>query len=155
MSLTLIVDQFTKRGYDIQISNTFRSPYLGDYMSLIGFPNGIDPLTFNGNFTELINSYNGKTYIPIIAFPTGESDEIAKIRDAFLSGINRLLIRICNLPQNMITPMMYLIDEAVNNVLHHSKSDKAIYLHNITSQRDMLILLLLMRADFFGYLCLI
>lgn len=124
MSLTLIVDQFTKRGYDIQISNTFRSPYLGDYMSLIGFPNGIDPLTFNGNFTELINSYNGKTYIPIIAFPTGESDEISKIRDAFLSGINRLLIRICNLPQNMITPMMYLIDEAVNNVLHHSKSDK-------------------------------
>jgi len=123
-ALPMIIEQFKNKGYDIEISTDFKSPYLKEYMSLIEFPNGVNPLSFTGEFSDFINSYQNKTYIPIIAFPTGESEDVSKIRDAFLSAVNRLLIRICDLPKNMTSSMMYLIDEAVNNVLHHSNSEK-------------------------------
>lgn len=60
----------------------------------------------------------------MIYFPTGTEDHVKKIRNDFLSAVNRLLVYICGLKSEMVTALMYLVDEAVNNVLDHVKDDK-------------------------------
>jgi len=124
LSLPLIVEQYKRRGYNISISTDFNHGYLSDYMNYIYFPRGLDPDSIPGDFNDFMSGYQNKSYIPIICFPTGSSVHITEIRDAFLSAVNILLIKICGVSSNMITAIMYLIDEAVNNVLHHSKDDK-------------------------------
>lgn len=124
LSLPLIVEQYKRKGYKISISTNFKHGYLGDYMSYINFPQGLDPNNINGDFNQFITRYQYKSYIPIICFPTGNSTNVSEIRDGFLSAVNRLLVKICGISANMVIALMYLIDEAVNNVLHHSKDDK-------------------------------
>lgn len=124
LSLPLIVEQYKRKGYNINISTDFNHGYFKDYMHYVNFPEGLDPDKLEGDFNQFIAGYQNKSYIPIICFPTGSSANVTEIRDAFLSAVNQLLVKICGVSANMITALMYLIDEAVNNVLHHSKDDK-------------------------------
>ena len=125
LAIPLIIRQLALRGREVKLQSDFVHPYTSDYMGYIKFPEGWDPLlAANGDFAEQLERYRYKTYIPIINFPVGDSDGITEIRDQFLSAINRLLVSICGFSGSMRTALMYLIDEAVNNVLHHSADDR-------------------------------
>lgn len=53
-------------------------------------------------------------------FPVGEGHQTVRVRDGFLSAINRLLKSMSKFENKLTDALMYLIDEGVNNVLHHS-----------------------------------
>ena len=125
MSLPLIMEQFNRKGRKIELLSDFTNPFTRDYMSYLNFPAGFDANAYvNEGFREFLNSYSTKRYIPIINFPVGDSTAVTQIRDQFLSAINQLLVGICGVKAHMTTALMYLIDEAVNNVLHHSFDDR-------------------------------
>lgn len=124
LALPLIVKQYERNGFNITVSTDFIHQGIREYMYYIKFPHGIYPNDFpQEGFPALLELYKNKSYIPIISFPTGEGQDVTIIRDNFLSAVNRLLIHICNLSNSLVTGLMYLIDEAVNNVLHHSKDE--------------------------------
>jgi len=124
IALPLLVKIYSRRGYNIRLLGHFGYPSVESYMKTIKFPDGLDPLYFDGDVTECLDQYRNKSYIPIIYFPTGAEVHVTEIRDTFLSSVNRLLVHICGLQKEMVTALMYLVDEAVNNVLHHAKDDK-------------------------------
>ena len=123
VSIPLLVKMYSRKGYKIRLQDNFTNLSVRNYMSTVKFPTGLEPSIFNKNITDVLNQYQNKTYIPIITFPTGAEEDIVDIRDNFLSAINTLLVHICGIKSQMVTALMYLIDEAVNNVLHHSKDE--------------------------------
>lgn len=125
LSLPLICTQNRRIGRNISLKSDFNNPYTRDYMSLIQFPNGFDPMTLEiDEFSNYLRSFKSKTYLPMINFPVGEGVNVTSVRDHFLSAVNQLLLHMCGLTAPMTTALMYLIDEAVNNILHHSYDDK-------------------------------
>lgn len=125
MAIPLIIKQNERIGRVVELQHNFSRQVIKEYMKHINFPKGIDPgILPQGRFPEYLATFRTKTYLPIINFPTGDGYEITQVRDHFLSAINQLLMEICGLKAHMTTALMYLIDEAVNNVLHHAHDDK-------------------------------
>ncbi|UKJ06242.1 hypothetical protein [Solitalea lacus] len=125
LALPLIKKKFERKGYNIQISSVFEKANVSDYMSRIGFPLGVDPENIpQQQLGDYLMQFQDKSYLPIINFPTGSSTQVAEIRDKFLSALNNLIAKQCGLSGSIKTAVMYLIDEAVNNILHHANDDK-------------------------------
>lgn len=125
LSLPLIKEQFHRKGKEITLLSDFTDSFTKDYMGYLNFPEGFDAIAYvSDDFKEYLDSYRTKKYIPIINFPVGDSAAVSQIRDQFLSAINQLLVGICGVKAPMTTALMYLIDEAVNNVLHHSYDER-------------------------------
>lgn len=121
LALPLIQKEYSRQGRAIKLQHVFKDRFTFDYMGYLNFPEGIDPMDLsNLDFASYLSRYKHKTYLPIISFPVGESQKISEVRDQFLSAVNQLLVGICCVSYPMNTALMYLIDEAVNNVLHHS-----------------------------------
>lgn len=101
-----------------------RFQYTNGYLNAIHLGNGgLKPEEFNSSeFQNFLNRYSGKTYIPIISFPTNLS--YTKQRDDILSSIERLLINQLNLKTNIISGLKYLIVENVDNIIEHSESER-------------------------------
>jgi len=96
-----------------------------NYLNLISFEGGLQPETItNEDYDSVLSKYNGKTYIPIINFPATRAHADTAIRDKFTSVLNNLFIRQLNLRGGFLTGIMYLLDEAVNNIVDHSKEQR-------------------------------
>lgn len=93
------------------------------YFSTIRFPHGIspDPAAFS-DFIKLMESFEGKTYLPITRFPTSVVAGSAAIRDRALSALGNTIQKQLGLPTNIYSGVMYLISELTNNVADHSKA---------------------------------
>lgn len=124
VAIPLVIKQFKRKGYQsIVLNKNFGAAKVNEYMGLIRFPEGIDPLKTQSP-AEYLEKYAGKSYIPLVCFPVGEGAEVAMIRDHFLSAVNRLLTTIIGATGALRQALMYLIDETVNNVLHHSDEEQ-------------------------------
>lgn len=114
---------------EFRLNTDFKLPAIVNYMNHICFPNGLNPQKINEHdYVSYLKKYENKTYIPIISFPVGQGQITTDVRDHFLSAVNKLLMNICKIRGAVMTALMYLIDEAINNVLHHSYDDFG-YLH--------------------------
>jgi len=71
-----------------------------------------------------LDRYLAKTYIPITNFPAQRTVAATRQRDKFLGVINNLLVRQTGLEGGMHTGIMYLIDEAVNNIVDHADTER-------------------------------
>ena len=102
---------------------------LTQYFNAIHFPNGIklDRLSVNEIEKEL-DSYGGKTYSPLVLFPTGINSEESSIRENALSALNTLLKTKLKLSGHILEGIFYLIDELTNNIADHSRSQNGIIL---------------------------
>lgn len=124
VAIPLVVEQFLQNGYQSVTLNTeFTRSNVADYMDYIRFPNGINALSTD-NPEAYLDQYANKSYIPLICFPVGEGVEIVEARDYFLSVVNRLITAITGAGGLLREALMYIIDETVNNVLHHSDGDR-------------------------------
>ncbi|MXV50342.1 hypothetical protein GS399_05105 [Pedobacter sp. HMF7647] len=124
LALPLIKKQYGRSGQSLVINDDFIDASTSEYMNCLSFPNGIDPLDLSdSSFEKFMEKFQNKTYIPIITFPAGDGNEVSAIRDQFLSAINRLLVRISQIKNPEMGALMYLLDEAINNILHHSYDD--------------------------------
>ena len=120
LALPLVVKINERKGKNIQFENGFKNPGTSDYMGYIAFPDGICPEKIaDFELENYFDQYKLKTYIPILDFPADERG--TEIRDKTLSVINAILTQQIGLKGVMRTAVMYLIDEAVNNIIHHSK----------------------------------
>jgi hypothetical protein len=95
------------------------------YLQFIHFNSGLKPEDFiMGDYEKLMNEYSKKKYIPLIDFPADRLMNNSDIRDNFLSAINTLLTKQVQLTVQFKSAIMYLIDEAVNNVVDHSGENR-------------------------------
>lgn len=98
--------------------------YTNGYLDTIRFgTGGLKPEELGAcAFQELLETCSGKTYIPIISFPTylkstGERDEI-------LSAVEDLLTHQVKARPNITAGLKYLIGENVDNIIEHSDSER-------------------------------
>ncbi|HVI48145.1 MAG TPA: hypothetical protein VM802_24975 [Chitinophaga sp.] len=95
---------------------------LSSYLHFTHFYSGLQPENLaNDNYLQLMNEYGSKTYIPILDFPADRFNNNTEIRDSFLSAVNNILTSQVQLTGQLKTAVMYLIDEAVNNIVDHSR----------------------------------
>lgn len=76
------------------------------------------------DFSDYLKGFLNKNYLPIINFPASRDAINTKIRDNCLSIVNKILVQQCNVTGNMHTAIMYLVDEAVNNIVDHSHAER-------------------------------
>lgn len=97
------------------------NPSLASYLQFIHFTSGLQPENLaDEKYTSLMKEYGKKTYIPLVDFPANRLAKDTEIRDSFLSTINSILTQQVLLNVQFKTAVMYLVDEAVNNIVDHS-----------------------------------
>lgn len=77
-------------------------------------------LTTIEEFSGSISGYTNESYIPIIRFPAKRDYETTLKRDSILGLMNNLLVAQIGLKGSLRTGALYLIDEAINNIVDHS-----------------------------------
>lgn len=93
------------------------------YLNAIRFTTGgIKPDEIRkSEFLALMEGYSKETFIPIVSFPAqANSDD----KDAILSIVEDILIRQVGIERNVATGIKYMIEETVDNVTEHSKTDR-------------------------------
>lgn len=132
IAIPLIAKMLSRDGYNISVLSNFKKTGVHDYMQLLKFPDGVNPEAITDvKYDYFLKQYSSKTYIPLINFPTSESANITLIRDEFLSAINSIIKEQTHISGNMRTAIMYLIDEAVNNIIHHSNDERGYILAQV------------------------
>lgn len=94
-----------------------------EYLSVIRWEKGLiaDEMRLS-TFKALIEGFSSKTYIPIINFPaTNDSEDI---KNHILTAVENLLIRQAKIETNVATGIKYMIEECVDNITQHSKSER-------------------------------
>lgn len=76
------------------------------------------------DYDSYLSQFESKTYIPIINFPATRLGNDTVIRDSFLNTINNLFSIQLLLEGGLKTAVMYLIDEAINNIVDHSQEKR-------------------------------
>lgn len=139
LPLMLLVEAEKRKGREITVQSAGQSSYFRDYLNLIAFAGGLRPEDIAGGaYTEALGKYEKKTYIPIISFPATRSQTDTSIRDNFLGIINTLLAKQLGLKGPLLIAVMYLIDEAVNNIVDHSREERGyIFAQYYPSRRYM------------------
>lgn len=97
------------------------------YLDAICFPEGynFDGMT-SEEMTRKLETYNTKTYIPLVLFPTAANIAESSLRENVLSAINSILREQLKLTGNILEAIYYLVNELTNNVADHSRSGKGI-----------------------------
>lgn len=96
---------------------------INSYLERIYFPECLSPHGQDDNdFFKQLEEYSGKTYIPIIAFPTGSDKYHSTIRERVLNAISALLKTQLNFKEKERQPLSYFLDELTHNVNDHSGS---------------------------------
>lgn len=115
----LLAVYFTKlindnRGFEI-IQNSKTS-----YLQSIKFLKGFSSETVD-NWSEYLNTFSTKTYLPIIKFNTDKSEYNTQVRNNLISHIGRMIKQITKIPMNYYMALSYLLSELTDNIVDHSQ----------------------------------
>src|SRR6185312_10033694 len=121
-----IIDYARSRGKNIK-SNHRENNRINSYLDRIFFPACCGPQRgHEQSFFQQLEAYQAKTYIPMIAFPTGSDSYHSSIREKMLSAISALLKNQLNFKERERQPLAYFLDELTHNVNDHSGAIKGI-----------------------------
>lgn len=124
LPFTVLIQQ-EKNRRPIRIIKDMESGYCKTYLSLIYFEDGLMPENIlPEKYEQSLSRYEELTYIPIVSFPANRSSPSIAIRENFMSVLSKLIVKQLRLPTNYVTAVMYLIDEAVNNIVDHSQGQR-------------------------------
>lgn len=120
LPITLLISKESdKRKVDILFPESKSG--IHEYLRSIRFHEGLRPETFpNTQYSMLLEDFSGKNYIPIIDFPADRDSKNIETRDSFLSTVGSIISKQVDLKGQIKTGVLYLIDEAVNNIVDHS-----------------------------------
>jgi len=114
--------------YYQSLGKTFRLNHkdnynINSYLETIHFPNCYTPVKGSeAVFFKQLENYTGKTYIPVVAFPTGSDTYHSSIRERVLNALSALLKNQLNFKERERQPLSYFLDELTHNVNDHSGS---------------------------------
>lgn len=92
------------------------------YLSTICFPQCHAPETGKAEeFILTLDRFKLKRYIPIVYFPTGDSETVSNIRERVLGAIGSIIRLQLNFTETKLMPISYMIDELTHNVNDHSE----------------------------------
>lgn len=124
-TIGILINDYREKGYNITANVDCKSQSFKDYLRYIHFYDGLNPEAIaGGNYGEKMDSYRRRTYIPLISFPVGNSKSEMDIRHRFQSVIGDVLSQQTQLPTNIRAALLYLIDEAIQNLVDHSKANR-------------------------------
>lgn len=94
---------------------------ISSYLEAICFPGCYTPqIGLEDDFIKQLDIYHGKTYIPIIAFPTGKDRIVASVREKILSAVSTILRTQLRFSETHLMPISYMIDELTHNINDHA-----------------------------------
>jgi anti-sigma regulatory factor (Ser/Thr protein kinase) len=116
LALSLIV-YCSKCGKTVQFLNA------GDKLKSIYFDiQGLKPDIFrNSAFKAIMEGFADRSYTPIISFP---SDVDSDYKDIVSTLVEDLIIRQSGIRSNVATGIKYIIEETLDNVTEHSRTDR-------------------------------
>lgn len=126
LGLLLLIKQYEGKRAPINLQSEIENQSVAGYMSNISFPHIIHcDKTNSDSVKSLLEKYKNKTYIPLLSFPIGSDDETSRIRDIFIGHLNSLLRGFVNVGTNynLLSALLYLIDETIENIIHHAYRD--------------------------------
>jgi hypothetical protein len=122
LALAVLSDVLDKRGSTLLINQ----PILGlcsSYLTKISFPTGIKPDMLS-SWESILKKYSGKTYLPIINFPTDQGEKNTILIERLLSQLNYLIKTRLDLEPDYESAISYLISEISDNIIQHSGNDR-------------------------------
>lgn len=127
VALHLLAKRYVKEGLEVSYTWPKGNQGYSEYLHLVNYPNTLKAAEFSENdFDSLMQGYLNKTYIPLTSFTTSKQEKLTLSREKTLSTLNRILAIQCNLTGNIKSAIIYLIDEAINNILDHSLTDTGV-----------------------------
>lgn len=118
--LACCLHHFWNTGQRINLNHS-ENPHINSYLQTVFFPDCFKPTTGHEHlFFSTLEDYRGKTYIPIISFPTGFDSVHVSIREKILNAISDLLKTQLSFKERERQPLSYLLDELTHNVNDHS-----------------------------------
>lgn len=133
-SLTQFVTPFFLLPLMVYLKSTGKRISISNPTSYIGtvcFGEGVIPENLDTSLSTYLSRYIGKTFIPIVSFPTTMSD----VKDGILSAVEDAISRQLNIDRNIIYGIKYLISEAVDNISEHSESERGYIFYQYYPQK--------------------
>lgn len=122
--LACAICYYEQKGFYFEL-NHHENYSIGTYLQTISFPGCHKPVPGQeDNFLATLEYFKTKTYIPIIAFPTGSDQAIATVREKILSAVSSILKIQLYFSEKNLMPVSYLIDEMTHNINDHSAADR-------------------------------
>lgn len=112
LGLSALIDNLRTHGYSTEVGTP-----KNEYLKTIFFPEGYSPVNA-GDWENVLNQFQGKSFIPVIKLPTDYS--LAIVRNNLLSKVNSLLRSRLNLSFEEYEAVSYLISEMTDNITDHS-----------------------------------
>lgn len=122
LTISSMAEYLNKKGFEMSLKKTKNSD-CASYLEKIYFPNGIKPDTLI-NWDKVLDSYKGKSYLPIINFSSDRNELQSTIRERLLSKINSLIKNNLTLDEKYEAAVSYLISEITDNIIEHSGKDR-------------------------------
>jgi len=120
--LACCLNRYTSAGRKIRLNHTLNSS-IHSYLDTVCFPECLTPeKDAEDTFFKRLETYASKSYIPIIAFPTGFDNYHGTVREKVLNAVSELLKTQLSFKEKERQPLSYFIDELTHNVNDHSGS---------------------------------
>lgn len=124
LGIYLLCRHCRNEGMDIEMNLDCGNEYFANYLNLTYFHEGLQPDIVTQDIEAIFESYRYKTYLPLINFPAGENNMDSDIRDRLLEFMSDRVRERLNLDVQLYSAVSYLIDEAVNNIKDHARSQR-------------------------------
>jgi hypothetical protein len=124
LGIYLLYRHCKDEGMDIELNLDCSNEYFASYLNLTYFRGGFQPDTESQDIQTIFESYRYKTYLPLTNFPAGANDRESNIRDRLLEFMENRVKERLNLDTQLYIAVSYLIDEAVNNIKDHARTER-------------------------------
>lgn len=124
LGIYLLYSQCKEEGMDIELNLDCSNEYFANYLNLIYFRGGFQPDSESQDIQAIFENYRYKTYLPLTNFPAGSGERETTIRDRLLELIEHRVRERLNLDTQLYIAVSYLIDEAVNNIKDHARTER-------------------------------
>jgi hypothetical protein len=124
---------------DIELNSECSNDRFAAYLNLTYFRGGFQPDNYSpGEYNNIFDSYIDKTYLPLTNFPAGASNIDADIRDRMLELMRQRIGQHLNLSTQLFSAVTYLIDEAVNNIKDHARTERGYLFTQFYPRKEIL-----------------
>lgn len=138
LGISLLYRHCRNEGKDIEMNLDCGNEYFANYLNLTYFREGLQPDIVTQDIETIFESYRHKTYLPLTNFPAGENSMDSDIRDRLLEFMSNRVRERLNLDVQLYSAVSYLIDEAVNNIKDHARTQRGYLFTQIYPKKQFL-----------------